>query len=801
MSVLKGKAMKLTLTVVILFSTLLCNKAMAIGNFCPIGTCVIDNPVYFNVYWDPQWDSDVQAAGRPDLLSARIDALTMALINSAYFSQLTQYKVYSAQMGPSMKPPCGPPPPSMDAVVANGNRLLNNFVECVVEGSPGLTDFFNSGNLILNIYIPPTTLPGNWGTGADHKLIQSVAIALLPTNQNAPNQPNYNGNNARVLEITSHEMVEAATDPNSGSPTGYKIIGSSQGEIADVCSPVSGSAVFPFLGVGPSFAGATIQGGVNNGQFTGVTQYWSNNANNCVIPFAMTPPTINPNPQVCGWGKNTHITLSGILGSRPWDLISNQYNGQTLYVQASIAHGSNTWTAGNTVLGGDIVGFGSVNWTPGTPDTITIGGFDSNYGSNNWVVGFGDSINVTVFSPVNGQPSSVAVNSPIPAEIVFDTVNLHPIAGSTSHILGQVLDSSNCVIGGVTVTLSANKGSLGASGTILTDDSGSFATTFTDPVAGPVTLTANSSSVRAGSQPAELTFKVHPSLTSLSSNSGSVAGGQTLTIKGFGFDVLPNTTVSASYYGNTTSKKGSPTPPGGPVAQSTGSPFGTPLTITNVDANHQSVTVIMPPSPFFGDGTGIVSISATVNGVESNALPYQYGSGTGMIMPYVPMPPYSFVSGLACAGCRNAANTGFWVSGDAKTAENTVIISGRAANKLQETYSVGTISAPNFVQLFGETASFELRRKSTEEGQFIGPPIQILLTGQPGVLAPIKDSAMVEFAVPESRGEEFQIVHIERERGRLRWVAVKSTTGAETGLIQAPVKESGVYAVVSVKKR
>jgi len=787
--------MKLALTVVLLLSTLLCNKAMVgnIGNFCPIGTCVIDNPVYFNVYWDPQWDSDVQAAGRPDLLSARIDALTMALINSAYFSQLTQYKVYSAQMGPSIKPACGPPPPSMDAVVANGNRLLNNFVECVVESNPGLTSFFNSGNLILNIYIPPTTLPGKWGTGADHKLIQSVAIALLPTNQT-----NFNGNVSRVLEITSHEMVEAATDPNSGSPTGYKIIGSSQGEIADVCSP---SAVFPFLGVGPSFAGATIQNGVTNGQYTGVTQYWSNNAHNCVIPFDMTPPTINPNPQVCGWGKNTHITLSGILGPRPWDLISNQFNGQTLYVQASIAHGNNTWNAGNTVLGGDIVGFGSVNWTPGTPDTITIGGFDSNYGSNNWVVGFFDSINVTVFSPVNGQPSSVVVNSPTPAEIVFDTVHLHPIAGSTAHILGQVLDSSNCVIGGVTVALSANRGSLGAAGTILTDDSGSFATTFTDPVAGPVTLTANSLFVQAGSQPAELSFKVYPSLTSLSSNFGPVTGGQTLTIEGFGFDVLPHTTVSASYYGNTTSKKGSATPPGGPVAQSTGFPFGTPLTITNVAANHQSVTVIMPPSPFFGDGTGIVSISATVNGVESNALPYQYGSGTGMIMPYVPMPPYSFVSGLACAGCSKAANTGFWVSGDAKAAENTVIISGRAANKLQETYTVGTISAANFSQLFGETASFEMRRESTERGKFIGTPVQILLTGQPGVRAPITDSAMVAFAVPQSRGEEFQIVHIEQERERLKWVAVKGTTVSQTGMVQAPVTESGVYAVVSVKKR
>jgi hypothetical protein len=165
------------------------------------------------------------------------------------------------------------------------------------------------------------------------------------------------------------------------------------------------------------------------------------------------------------------------------------------------------------------------------------------------------------------------------------------------------------------------------------------------------------------------------------------------------------------------------------------------------------------------------------------------------------MPPYSFASGLACAGCRNSANTGFWFSGDPKTADNTVIISGRAANKLQETYTVGTINTAYFIKLFGETVSFEMLRKSTEKGQFIGAPIQILLTGQPGILAPITDSATVEFAVPPSRGDNLQIVHIEQEGDRLKWTSVKGTTVSEAGMIQAPVTESGVYAVVSIKKR
>jgi len=799
--------MKHALMAVLLLSALLCNKAMAdgVGNFCPPfitnGTCVIDNPVYTNVFWDTsaaQWNIDNGSAGESQLV---LDSILQALVNSAYFSQLAQYKVYSARMTPGITPNCGPAPATMDAF--DNDTVANNFLACLLAQFPA----FNNGSTVLNIFLPSTTTPGTWcnvknqTASAFHHMYGSpgVAVTILPTNSNC------NGGIARILEVMSHEMVEAATDPNPDSVTGYRNKDAGGGgEIADLCP---NAAVFPFLGIGPSFAGATIQNGVTNGQGTGLTQYWSDNANNCVIPFDMTPPTLNPNPQVCGWGKNTHITISGELGPRPWDLISNQFNGQTLYVQASINHGNNTWTAGNTVIGGDIVGFGSVNWTPGTPDTITTGGFDSNYGSNNGVVGFGDTINVSVFSPVNGQPSSVTVNSPTPAEIVFDTVNLHPIAGSTAHILGQVLDSSNCVIGGVTVALSANKGNLGVSGTMLTDDSGSFATTFSDQVAGPVTLTANSLFVDAGTRPAVLSFKVFPSLTSLSSNSGPVAGGQSLTIKGFGFDVLANTTVSASYYGSQTAKKGSPTPPGGPVTQPTGSPFGTPLTITNVATNHQSITVMMPPSPFAGDGTGIVSISARVNGVESNALPFQYGSGTGVVMPYVPIPPYSFVSGLACAGCRNSANTGFWVGGDPRTAVNTVVISGRAANKLQETYTVGTINTASFLKLFGESASFELRREATEKGQFIGAPIQLLLTDHPDIIAPITDSTTVEFTVPQkfrvprSRSEEFQIVHIAQEGERLKWIVVKGTATSETGMIQAPVTESGIYAVVSIKKR
>ena len=121
--------MKHALMAVLLLSALLCNKAMAdgVGNFCPPfitnGTRVIDNPVYTNVFWDTsaaQWNIDNGSAGESQLV---LDSILQALVNSAYFSQLAQYKVYSARMTPSITPNCGPAPATMDAF-DNGIRAL-----------------------------------------------------------------------------------------------------------------------------------------------------------------------------------------------------------------------------------------------------------------------------------------------------------------------------------------------------------------------------------------------------------------------------------------------------------------------------------------------------------------------------------------------------------------------------------------------------------------------------------------------------------------------------------------------------
>lgn len=178
--------MKLALMAVLLLSTLLCNKAMAgnIGNFCPPsatnGTCVIDNPVYTNVFWDTsaaQWDVHDGSAGESRLV---LDSILQALVNSAYFSQLVQYKVYSARMTPGISPNCGPAPASMDAF--DNDTVANNFLACLLAEFPAL----NNGNTVLNIFLPSTTGPGGWCSlrSAKHHMYGSpgVAVTILPTN-------------------------------------------------------------------------------------------------------------------------------------------------------------------------------------------------------------------------------------------------------------------------------------------------------------------------------------------------------------------------------------------------------------------------------------------------------------------------------------------------------------------------------------------------------------------------------------------------------------------------------------------
>jgi hypothetical protein len=588
--------------------------ANGVGNFCPSGTCVIDNPVYVNVFWDAspaQWDADVGTSG---MTQTRINAVTMALIKSDYFSQLAQYKVYSPTMLPSITVPCGGPPNSMDAVEA----AIKNVVSCVFGVNPAL----NNGNTIIVLFVPPQVAGGNYcaGRSANHDKFSSPVEVVLESTNSACNY-----DFARLIETTSHEMVEAATDPLSSSPTGYKNKdpGSQFGqEIGDLCP---NQDVVSFLGVG-------------EGTGTGVTEYWSDNANGCVVPFPLTPPTINKIVP-CGWGKNMSIMLQGVFGAAPWDLTAGTFNGQTLYLNLVVS-GTDNWSAGN-VLNGDSVGLGPITWrqagTEYPTDTIIIQGFGNNYGSNGWVVRPGDKLAISVYSVKNGQAQIKTISAPSPMQLQFDPAPVLKVGGSAT-VSGTVYVGSGCGIEGVNLALAVDRGVVKTStgtATIGTKSDGSFSATYQAPaVAGVVTLTASSPNLP---KPASEKFPVSPVLSALAPSQGPVPGGTKVTVSGLGFDnqAKATTAMVAGVMGPNNNVKVSAAP-----------------TVVQVDPNHKSVVLTMPRSPFIAQGAignagsgpfsggpqsvntrptgansaggGAGQLTITVNGAQSNALEYTY---------------------------------------------------------------------------------------------------------------------------------------------------------------------------------
>src|SRR5262249_18363838 len=122
----------------------------------------------------------------------------------------------------------------------------------------------------------------------------AVGVLFIPTNKAC------GGSLSAIFGSVTHEMIEATTDPNPPSPTGWKVgtTGDFYGqEIADVCQTLK------FSDKGFLF------GGVANG--------WSNAANTCVVGFTITAPSLTT-ASACGTGQNMLMTLTGAFAGVPW---------------------------------------------------------------------------------------------------------------------------------------------------------------------------------------------------------------------------------------------------------------------------------------------------------------------------------------------------------------------------------------------------------------------------------------------------------------------------------------------------
>ncbi len=454
-----------------------------------------------------------------------------------------------------------PPCEAPPADVDTALSKMSDLVNCVMTANPAL----NNGNTILNVFLPPQTI----NTGFCNVVNGAHATAEhdkwgVPVTVN-PTISACNASFNILINGLSHEMVESATDPVPASPTGFKTFNV---EIGDLCE----NTHVPFL-------------------FSDLTKYWSNGANSCVNGVGTTTPAIS-STTVCGTGKHMRIALMGSFEGTPWDLSGAVFGDQTLYLQAAVSHGTSHWSAGNIDgMPTDSVVLSNINWRQ---DSISIGGFGAGYG-NAMVVAPGDTVTLKVFSVATGLSATGSVTAPGPSALTFANLT-YMLPGASQTVTGSVVDSSSCTIEATPVSLSATAGTVP---TATTNESGMFSSAYTaGPIAGLATITGTSGNISAS-----VTVPVLPNDVALSTYAGSVTGGQRVTLTGAGFD--SSTTI---YFG-------------GPLA---GSGRGSEATVNSVASDHHSVVFTTPLSPLGGDGTGVASVTAVVNGMTGAALNYRY---------------------------------------------------------------------------------------------------------------------------------------------------------------------------------
>jgi hypothetical protein len=768
---------------------------------------------------------------------ARLDAFVKALVKSDYFGPMGKpgnYKVFSARTRASITSACAPIPANVD----ESFDKVKDLVQCVLDANPSL----NNENTVFNVFLPPQVVNTGFCTfhNGSHSFAQHdkygspVAITMMPTTSACT------GDFKHLSDALSHEMVEAATDPNPKSPTGFKVfpIGDKGGEeIGDLCE----NTFTPFL-------------------FGFVTQYWSNIANGCITGVGMKAPKIS-SVKICGSGGAMTMKLSGNFGPEPWDLANDHFHGQTLYLRASIS-GSSSWDAGNIEgLPPDQVGFGTIDWTQGgqgEPDTITVNGFNNKYGSSGQQVMPGDTVTFSVFSPDTGQRSNAMGGSSTSAKkLSFVVYGDSPVyVNSGGPVAGVVSDGSGCGIGNVPVTMSATAGTL--PGTVTTISGGEFSAHYAAPdVAGKVKITADSIPAKK----ATVTVPVYPRLKSLSHQFGSVAGNQQIKLDGAGFDNSTSVKFSRVYHGSAKA------------------------TVDSVGAGHKTAVLTTPQSFLPGDRTGTVAVTATVNGVHSDeALEYTYivagkpvidmsgqcGAGKGKLTVTAYNDDGSIdnvslnLSANYLAFNNGTSNTATIQSGgtiDAQpggvvTATNpatsassnvvfdclivkvpvgtpspqfilqpegectgdfaglvgniavwtrrgdSVAISGRPSEQLQQAYNVRGIGIPTLERLTSGDSQVKIDQRATRNVEFLGPAIELQLEdAMDGAPTPIKDSAQIAFALPPGTASsgDFAILHCEKAGDSFVWTSDSPTRYVgDMGVVRAQATKTGVYALVSI---
>jgi hypothetical protein len=211
---------------------------------------VLSSPQLYLIYWGTLWRP--YTAAEPT--AAQVTAAVHTLLDSAYLTGLTQYRSsgHGTLRGSTLVASSDPPDGFTDDQVV---RFLD--AQLTAGAVPGP----DPDNQTVYGVVMPTGITADVARRAEHdsytRYGEPIHFAWF-TNV---------GDLDSITALVSHELVEAATDPDGGEFLGLKGTCDEPGwcEIADVCESLS------------ILDGVTVQA------------YWSNQHNACIVPGSAAP--------------------------------------------------------------------------------------------------------------------------------------------------------------------------------------------------------------------------------------------------------------------------------------------------------------------------------------------------------------------------------------------------------------------------------------------------------------------------------------------------------------------------------
>jgi hypothetical protein len=392
---------------------------------------VIAHPAYLNIYMSNGWNTE--PALQASETTSAIDAWTLALVHSDFFTNITQYGVSLPVFLGSFQNPGGCQLPS--GTVSMSAWDIAGWVNCQLT-SPALntllTNAQNAGfNVVVNVLLPPGVTPvARFGqtcpriTGF-HDANQDTSSFLaawtaIPTNTVC----NFGFTN--LTQTLSHEMAESVTDP-------FGYLGFvhrdgiadldfndtlSKGEIGDVCAP-GGDHPAPTTNIVSFLQGVALN------------SYWSNSLQACAPVWPITTPTVtNTTVSVSPSGVTLEISGSQFGNIAPalspssvvGPAVTLPLTGATIpYFRLSdLQLGGVTFNAGNSIAG-DSIGLDYQSWSPGA---IQVRLPAANAGGC-------DALSYQIWNAKDGSSAAGGITVPGPARIVLSGFPMTVRAGSS----------------------------------------------------------------------------------------------------------------------------------------------------------------------------------------------------------------------------------------------------------------------------------------------------------------------------------------------------------------------------------